>query len=129
MKYIITESKLNSAITEYLNELYDIDDIHWTHPYTFNDETGEEYEDPNLITYYRGDYDGPFDSDFVFQWIDPEHYEGYIGLQRKCPILEVHDREGEILDSYFGDKWHEPFRIWFEINFEFPVKTVEVGIS
>ena len=30
MKYIITESKLDETITNYLDNLFDIDDINWT---------------------------------------------------------------------------------------------------
>ena len=131
MKYIITENRLNSAIIEYINELYDVSDINWTHPYEYNDETDEEYEDGNIVDFYKGDYEGPYDSDFCFRWYDPEYYAGgdYVGLQKKCPILEVHENEGETLNAYFGDKWHEPFKRWFEENFELPIKTIEVGIS
>jgi hypothetical protein len=46
-----------------------------------------------------------------------------------APILEVHENEGNTLNSYFGDKWHEPFKMWFNENFEMPVKTIKVGIS
>ena len=131
MKYVITESRLNNTIIDYLNQMYDVDDINSTNPYAYDDSTGEEWEDNNIVDFYRGDYNGPYDSDFVFRWIDPEYYAGgdYVGLQRKCPILEVHENEGNVLNSYFGDKWHEPFKIWFEENFNLPVKTVEVGIS
>jgi hypothetical protein len=131
MKYVITENKLNSTIIEYLNELYDIEDINSVNPYQYDDETGEEWEDDNIIDFYKGDYDGPYDSDFLFRWYDPEHYSGgdYVGLQKKCPIIEINDTEGEILNAYFGDRWHIPFKIWFEENFRLPIKTVKVGIS
>jgi hypothetical protein len=131
MKYVITESKLNKTIIEYLNNMFDVDDINWTHPYEYNDETDEEYEDSNVINYYRGDYDGPYDSDFVFRWIDPEYFAGgdYIGLQKKSPILEIHENEGETLNAYFGNHWDAPFKIWFLENFRLPVKTIQIGIS
>ena len=131
MKYLILESRLNNSIIDYLNKLYDVSDISWTNPYDYDDETGEEGEDPNTIDFYRGDYEGTYDSDFVFKWYDPEYYAGgdYIGLQNKCPILEVHENEGDILNGYFGDMWHEPFKKWFEEHFELPIKTIEVGIS
>jgi hypothetical protein len=131
MNYIIKEGRLQKAIYEYINEMFDVDDINWTHPYAYDDNTEEEWEDSNVIDYYRGDYEGSYDSDFVFRWIDPEYYAGgdYIGLQKKCPILEIHDKEGDILNSYFGSHWHEPFKKWFEENFRLPVKTIEVGLS
>mgnify|MGYP000924348279 CR=1 FL=1 len=42
MKYIITESKLEESIVHYIDELFDVDDIHWTNPIEQDDETGEE---------------------------------------------------------------------------------------
>ena len=74
MKYSISENKFNTIVTKYLDELYDVNDINATSPYEYDDETGEEFEDNNVIDFYRGDYDGPYDSDFCFRWIDPEYY-------------------------------------------------------
>jgi len=130
MRYIITENRLNNAIMEYISELYDVSDINWTNPYMYDDETGEEYEDGDIIDFYKGDYEGPYDSDFCFRWYQPEYYhnKGQIKEWRMAPILEVHENEGNTLNSYFGDKWHEPFKRWFQENFEMPVKTIKVGI-
>jgi hypothetical protein len=131
MKYTITEGRLNNAIIEYLNELYNVADINWVNPYQYDDDTGEEWEDNNIIDFYKGDYDGPYDSDFCFRWIGPEYYskEGPIALYKMSPILEVHENEGNTLNSYFGDKWRELFKKWFKENFELPIKTIEIGIS
>jgi hypothetical protein len=131
MKYIITESRLNDTIIEYLNNIYDVSDINWTNPYDYDDETDEEGENPNIIEFYRGDYEGTYDSDYVFMWYAPEHFPGpeNISWFEDAPILEIHENEGETLNAYFGDKWHEPFKRWFEENFELPIKTIEVGIK
>jgi hypothetical protein len=40
MKYIISESKLEKTITNYLDVLFDVDNIHYTVPYEYDDETG-----------------------------------------------------------------------------------------
>ena len=42
MKYVITESKLEESIVYYINELFDVNDINWTYPLEYDDETGEE---------------------------------------------------------------------------------------
>lgn len=127
MKYVITESKLNGVIIEYLNGLYDVADINWVNPYQYDDETGEEWEDDNIIDFYKGDYDGPYDSNFLFRWIGPERDDSY--EYHNAPFLEVHEEQGEILNAYFGDRWKEPFKAWFKKNFELPIKTIKVGIS
>ena len=51
MKYVITESKLNGVIIEYLDELYDISDINSVNPYQYDDETGAEWEDDHLMDF------------------------------------------------------------------------------
>jgi hypothetical protein len=42
MKYIITESKLESAIIDILDEMFPVEDVNWYHPYDYDDDTGEE---------------------------------------------------------------------------------------
>jgi hypothetical protein len=58
MKYIITESKLDETITNYLDELFNIDDINWTHPLDYDLETGEEWDDVNRVVFYMGVFIG-----------------------------------------------------------------------
>ena len=129
MKYIINENRLEELIYNYIEKMYDVDDINFTNPYKY-DDAGNEYEEPNIIEYYSGDYEGSYDTKFLFVWVDPDYYnEDYIGLKRKCPILEINDEEGAILDNYFNNNWHEPFKLWFENNFRLPVKTINVGIT
>jgi hypothetical protein len=137
MKFIITENKLEQFIIRHLDKMYDVNEINWVNPYEYDDETGEESENPNINDFYLGDYDGPYDSDFLFRWIGPEYYdvedsdfgEYNVELQKESPILEVHESNGNELNNYFGNKWHEPFKIWFEEKFGLPIKTIKVGIS
>lgn len=131
MKFIICENKLNQIIYNYIDEMLDSNDIYSTNPLVYDEETGEEYEDPNRIEFYIGDYEGPNDSDFVFNWYSVKYFSGgdYSGLKRKSPILEIRGNEAQTLTSYFGDNWHEPLKKWFQNNFELPVKTVEIGLS
>ena len=58
MKYIITESKLEESILYYINELFDVNEIHINNPLEYDDETGEEWEDTNRLQFYIGDYNG-----------------------------------------------------------------------
>ena len=66
MKYVITESKLEESILYYINEIFDVTDINWTHPLENDDETGEEWDDTNRMTFYIGDYNG--EDDGCFYW-------------------------------------------------------------
>jgi hypothetical protein len=53
MKYVITESKLEETIMNYFDELFNIQDLNWTHPYEYDDESGEEGDDENRIEFYK----------------------------------------------------------------------------
>jgi hypothetical protein len=130
MKYIISESKLFNSIYEYINRRYDLSEIDWVHPYVYEDD-GSEYENSNILEFFRGVYEGPDFSEFIFVWISPDEYEGgdYVGLQKKCPMLEINDYEVEKLASIFGNLWIEPMKKWFEDNFKLPVKTIIKGIQ
>ena len=49
MKYVITESRLEETITNYFDEIFDIDNIHYVNPLEYDDETGEEWDDDKLF--------------------------------------------------------------------------------
>jgi hypothetical protein len=57
MKYIISESRLDETITNYLDGLFNVDNIYSTYPYEYDDETGEEGDDETRIEFYIGDYE------------------------------------------------------------------------
>jgi hypothetical protein len=123
MKYIITESKLEGTIINYLDELFDIQDLHWTHPYDYDDETGEEGEDENRIEFYIGDYEGTDEGCFRYYFCD--YFNQGSPARDICPIISLESQYTETLNSYFGDMWQEPFKKWIKLNFDLPVKTVE----
>jgi len=123
MKYIITESKFEKTIMNYFDELFDIENLNWTHPYdTLDDETGEEGEDENRIEFYIGDYNE--DDAGCFRWYDCEYFNVGSPARDKCPELFVGEFYGVTLDGYFGDMWHEPFKKWIKLKFDLPIKTV-----
>lgn len=123
MKYIITESKLDETITNYLNELFDVDDISWTNPIEYDDETGEEWDDENRVIFYIGDYDG--EDEGCFYWYDCDYFYPESSARDICPTVNLEYQYENQLNGYFGDMWHEPFKKWFTQYFKLPVKTID----
>lgn len=123
MKYLITEEKLKSVITNYLDEIFPFEEINWHHPYDYNDETGEEGEDEDRIEFYIGDFhegDGT-----CFRWYDCDYFNSGSPAQDICPTVALEYEYSKVLNGYFGETWEEPFRKWFIEKFDLPVKTVE----
>lgn len=108
--------------------MFDIDNIHWLYG---TDDFGNEVD--YGISFYEGDYD---DDDNLFRWYGKDyfyseemshHNQKIIDeWAEKSPMLEF-DNNGkkEQLDALFGDKWHQPFKDWFQKNFDLPIKTIE----
>lgn len=122
MKYIITESKLEKSITNYFYELFPIDNINSTHPYEYNDETGEEGDDETRVEFYIDDYG---DEETCFWWYDCEYFSDNSPYKGNCPLVTVEYIFENQLNGYFGEMWQEPFKKWFTENFDLPVKSVE----
>ena len=40
-------------------------------------------------------------------------------------MVRVENPYLQSLNGYFGNLWHEPFKRWFSIHFDKPVKTIE----
>ena len=127
MKYIITESKLNSAIYEYIDNLFH-------NGYEIKMEVAED-EDGNPIEYA---YDFVQDNGgygFLFTWTGKEYYEtegreDVTSFGKRwidyAPVIEI--AEDEIIDQLkgmFGEMWVPIFKQWFTNTFSLPVKTVE----
>jgi hypothetical protein len=123
MKYIISESRLEESILHYINELFDVNEIHINNPLEYDDETGEEWEDTNRLQFYIGDYNG--EDEGCFFWYDCDYFNPNSASSEKCPIVVVDDEYKNQLDGYFGNMWHGPFKKWFKEHFELPVKTIE----
>jgi hypothetical protein len=127
MKYIITESKLEEIIVNYLNKMYNVNDINWKYPLENDEETDNWEEDPNKLYFYKGDdeYD-----DRIFLWYDKEYWnversDNARNYYEKSPALDFENRNDLIiLNGYFGDKWVPVFKKWFEDNFGVPVKSI-----
>jgi hypothetical protein len=131
MRIIITESKLNQAVIDYLNETYDTNNIGWTPGI---DDFGNEVD--YAIEFYEGDYEEGDST--LFRWYGKDYWENEGGegwgegepylsdFKDKSPLLVFEDiNEITILNGYFGDNWKKPFIDWFWDKFNVPVKTIE----
>lgn len=121
MKYIITESKLDEVITKYLDELFDVKNINYIHMPEYDDEDGWNANE-NVVVFYFGDWG---DEEICLTWYGKFYYLKNKDMSHKCPVVDIEKEYFYLLDGYFGDKWKEPFKKWFMVNFEYPVKTVE----
>jgi hypothetical protein len=122
MKYIIVESKLDQVITDYLDELFPLDNVHETSPYEYDEGTGEESEDNTRIEFYLGDYG---DEETIFRWYGCEYFYPDSPTQNLCPKVVIEHPYDNKLTAIFNDRWEEPFKKWFTENFDLPIKSVE----
>ena len=131
MKIIITESKLNQAVVDYLNDTYNTNNIGWSYAI---DDWGNEVD--YAIEFYEGDYEEGDNT--VFRWYGEDYWESDEGssygeeddeyikeMKNKSPQLEIYDNTVyTTLNGYFGDNWKQPFIDWFWDKFHVPVKTI-----
>ena len=122
MKYVITESRLEETITNYFDEIFDVDNIHYTVPYEYNDDTGEEGDDDTRMEFYIGDYEN---DDTCFRYYTCEYFTRDSYARGICPTVSLENEYENTLNGYFGDKWKEPFKKWFKFHFDLPVRTIE----
>lgn len=125
MKYIITESKLEETIINYLYELFPVDNINSINPLESNYDDNEEWEDETRVEFYIGDYGDEYT---CFRWYDCEYFSHFSPENPDrtiCPTVSVEHEYEKILNGYFNEMWHEPFKKWFTENFNLPAKTVD----
>ena len=126
MKVLITENRLHNAIYQYIDDTFDINNIDYFHPETWNDDEYEDEENPYIREYFYHIYQGDYDKDGIaFVYIEKEYYKddpSTKSFREQSPILIVNDWEN--LTSTFGNHWIEPMKEWFEDKFGLPVKTI-----
>ncbi len=134
MKYLITESKLEQGIYDYLDELFSAENGNTEiHKLKSIDEDGNEmvgsYDFVN-DDYYDGD-----NQDYLFSWTDKPYYElitpNYITqdemerLSKKAPNVEIINKDKVMtLNSIFGEMWKPIFNKWFQDKVNLPIKTL-----
>jgi len=85
---------------------------------------------PDTIEYYfdRGVNDDNFDEDSTLEFYTKKNGGIPVMVLRtrnyKNPILGIEDYYIDTLNSLFGSKWKEPFKIWFEERFDWEVNTI-----
>ena len=117
MKVVITESRLESLIIDYLNDSY-YPDYGWKgnskSDIGYQDEVDKWgdvlffVDDRESYIYYGCNANaGPED----------EFFAGYGHLHNyECPLLSIYPYMSQRLDSAFGDIWKPIFKKWFEDN-------------
>jgi hypothetical protein len=126
MKYIIAESKLNSAIYDYIDSLFkDGKKIHMVKHTREDDDTLDDEEvDGAYDFFHKGDDD-------LFTWTGIEYYNTpKNGLNASkwlelAPVVEiVNYGKLDALNNMFGELWRPVFITWFENTFSLPIKTL-----
>jgi len=135
MKYLITESKLEQVIYDYIDKLFAAEngktEIHKLNSLGEDDDEIDDAYDFVNDDYYDGD-----NQDYLFSWTGREYYDNekrknyqskgikFIDL---APIVEIHD-ENKIrtLNLIFNEMWKPIFKKWFQDKVNLPVKTLYV---
>ena len=124
MKIIITENQLNNIeqhIYDYINELYDVDNIHYVEQEMFNFNVGE-YEMSDNIYFYNGDYS---DGDMIFILYEKDYERIRDEKIMEGPVLFIEDEDKIELLNQFGYLWKPVFKKWFKDNFDYEFKTID----
>jgi hypothetical protein len=134
MKYIITESKLNSTIYDFIDQTFASKDGDTTiFMLDSLDENGKEID--GAYDFANKDYYSFEGDDYLFSWTAAEYYEllalTHITQHEKerltnmAPIIEIyeHDKLNE-LNGYFGDVWKPVFKQWFKDKTGMDYKTL-----
>jgi hypothetical protein len=114
MKYIITESRLESAIISYLDENF-YPDYSWNKIEEYKrdldkwGEIGFFIDDVESYTYYGCD---ARDEKHEDKYFEPN---GHL-YNFECPLLSIYPKVSQQLNDYFGDMWKPIFKNWFEEN-------------
>ena len=128
MKYLITESKLDDVIYNYIDELFAAENgTTEIHKLESINQDGENIEDVYDIV--NDDYYDDNGGDYLFTWSGKKYYENHAHqsfgrrLVDEAPIVEINDG-GKVrnLDSYFGNLWKPVFIKWFKDKVNLPIK-------
>ena len=135
MKYIITESKLNTSVYNFIDELFSSED---GSPEIFKLDSIDS-DGRSLIDSYdfvNNDYYSDEGSDYLFSWAGKEYFktifsQGYItkteyeGMISESPMVSILDADAkEKLNNFFGDLWKPVFKQWFKDKTGLDYKTL-----
>jgi hypothetical protein len=103
--------------------LFQPDTIEYYFDRGVNDDNAEE----NYIIYNNTTDEGDY-NDIPVMELRTKDYFGRRSVNNvkrdQAPILEINTYHHDTLNSLFGSKWKEPFKIWFEERFDREVNTI-----
>jgi len=110
MKYIIKESRINNFIKKYLDNLFNLENLHFIHTEFYLEGDYTEIEDTG--EYYFNDYseDDIFAHKFGYEYFSPRK-----GGPEDYPKLDLQYKYEGYLSDMFNDRdlWEKPFIEWF----------------
>ncbi len=135
MKIIITESKMNSTIYNFIDELFASKD---GNPEIFKLDSFDSDGAPliDAFDFVNSDYYGDEGSDYLFSWTGKEYYKTiyaqgditkfeYERMILVSPFVEIIDKDAiDSLNGYFGDLWKPVFKQWFKDKTGLDYKTL-----
>jgi hypothetical protein len=117
MKVVITESRLESLIIDYLNDSY-YPDYGWKGNSKSDIGYQDEVDKWGDILFFVDDRES-----YIYYGCnanagpEDEFFAGYGHLHNyECPLLSISPYMSQRLDSAFGDIWKPIFKKWFEDN-------------
>ena len=117
MKVVITESRLESLIIDYLNDSY-YPDYGWKGNSKSDIGYQDEVDKWGDILFFVDDRES-----YIYYGCnanagpEDEFFAGYGHLHNyECPLLSIYPYMSQRLDSAFGDIWKPIFKKWFEDN-------------
>ena len=117
MKVVITESRLESLIIDYLNDSY-YPDYGWKGNSKSDIGYQDEVDKWGDIVFFVDDQES-----YIYYGCnanagpEDEFFAGYGHLHNyECPLLSIYPYMSQRLDSAFGDIWKPIFKKWFEDN-------------
>jgi hypothetical protein len=115
MKYIITESRYNDIVTNYLDtKVYP--DYGWASTEAYIDEMNTF----GYIDFYINDIR-------VYSYYDRYSQQGTVHQQMDVKFLIILPSLNKELTDFFGLRWKPIFKEWFETNSGLNVKDIIIG--
>ena len=135
MKYIITESKLNSSIYNFMNNLFSSKDGN-PEIYKLDSIDSDGVSLIDSFDFVNSDYYSDEGSEYLFSWTGKGYFktvysQGYItkfeyeGMLSESPMVSILDSNAkEKLNNFFGDLWRPIFKQWFKDKTGLDYKTL-----
>lgn len=122
MKYIISESKLDGLIYDYIDKLFSERQLNYGHPLVGN-QWGHDVENKHAYEFFFET--GSSDEDVCFKWMDCGYFLHPSRMSNRCPMVVVENQFEWRLNSLFDDLWKPIFKDWFTDKFNLPVKSIQ----